>query len=72
MIEGRTDPALIAEEGGSDGGDTGLVHRPATVRNAAGDSVDPNDPATWGKVSRNASCPCGSGRKYKHCHGRLA
>ena len=72
MIEGRTDPALIAEEGGSDGGDTGLVHRPATVRHAAGDSVDPNDPATWGKVSRNASCPCGSGRKYKHCHGRLA
>ena len=30
------------------------------------------DPATWeGKVSRNAPCPCGSGRKYKHCHGQL-
>jgi preprotein translocase subunit SecA len=29
-----------------------------------------DDPATWeGKVSRNAPCPCGSGRKYKHCHG---
>ena len=28
------------------------------------------DPATWGKVARNAPCPCGSGRKYKHCHGR--
>jgi preprotein translocase subunit SecA len=72
MIESRADPARIADEGGSDGGDTGLVHRPATVRHAAGDSVDPEDPATWGKVSRNASCPCGSGRKYKHCHGRLA
>ncbi|MGK6321511.1 preprotein translocase subunit SecA [Sphingomonas sp. DT-51] len=28
------------------------------------------DPAGWeGQVSRNAPCPCGSGRKYKHCHG---
>jgi preprotein translocase subunit SecA len=33
--------------------------------------VDPNDPATWGKISRNAPCPCGSGKKYKHCHGRV-
>jgi preprotein translocase subunit SecA len=32
----------------------------------------PNDPATWGKVGRNEACPCGSGKKYKHCHGRLA
>ena len=32
----------------------------------------PNNPATWGKVPRNAPCPCGSGKKYKHCHGRLA
>jgi preprotein translocase subunit SecA len=34
--------------------------------------VDPADPGTWGKVSRNAPCPCGSGRKYKQCHGRIA
>ena len=34
-------------------------------------AVDPNDPATWGKVQRNAPCPCGSGRKFKHCHGAL-
>jgi preprotein translocase subunit SecA len=27
------------------------------------------DPATWGKVQRNAPCPCGSGKKFKHCHG---
>jgi preprotein translocase subunit SecA len=31
--------------------------------------VNPNDPATWGKVSRNAPCPCGSGKKFKQCHG---
>ncbi|MBO4225518.1 preprotein translocase subunit SecA [Bradyrhizobium neotropicale] len=33
---------------------------------------DPNNPATWGKVGRNEDCPCGSGKKYKHCHGRYA
>ncbi|MBX3525953.1 MAG: preprotein translocase subunit SecA [Rhodoblastus sp.] len=32
---------------------------------------DPNDPSSWGKVSRNEACPCGSGKKYKHCHGAL-
>ena len=30
---------------------------------------DPKDPTTWGKVGRNELCPCGSGKKYKHCHG---
>jgi preprotein translocase subunit SecA len=31
--------------------------------------VQENDPSTWGRVSRNAPCPCGSGKKFKHCHG---
>lgn len=35
------------------------------------DAVDPNDPSTWHNAGRNAPCPCGSGKKYKHCHGRL-
>lgn len=30
---------------------------------------DPEDQSTWGKVGRNEACPCGSGKKYKHCHG---
>jgi preprotein translocase subunit SecA len=34
-------------------------------------AVDPNNPKTWERVQRNAPCPCGSGRKYKHCHGAL-
>jgi len=34
--------------------------------------IDPKDPNTWGKVSRNEPCPCGSGLKYKHCHGKIA
>jgi preprotein translocase subunit SecA len=33
---------------------------------------NPNDPRSWGKVGRNETCPCGSGKKYKHCHGRFA
>ncbi len=32
---------------------------------------DVNDPTTWGKIGRNAPCPCGSGKKYKHCHGAV-
>jgi preprotein translocase subunit SecA len=31
---------------------------------------NPNDPSSWGKVGRNEACPCGSGKKFKHCHGR--
>ena len=40
-------------------------------RYAKDGEIDPNDPSTWGKVSRNAPCPCGSGKKYKHCHGAI-
>ena len=32
----------------------------------------PTIPTSWGKVGRNEVCPCGSGKKYKHCHGRFA
>ncbi len=35
-------------------------------------ATDPNDPDTWGRTKRNAPCPCGSGKKYKHCHGAVA
>ncbi len=41
---------------------------------ASGDALpgfDENDPSTWGNPSRNDPCPCGSGKKFKHCHGRL-
>ena len=47
--------------------------QPARVTRAAAaaSAIDPLNPATWGKVQRNAPCPCGSGKKYKHCHGRF-
>jgi len=46
-------------------GRNGLGAQGATVR-------DPRNPTSWGKVGRNEPCPCGSGKKYKHCHGRYA
>ena len=58
-------PSLDGETG--DAGGTETVSRivPAEERN-------PEDPSTWGKVARNEACPCGSGKKYKHCHGAYA
>jgi preprotein translocase subunit SecA len=50
---------------GGRGGATPLRNR------AKPTDVDPNNPDSWGKVSRNAPCPCGSGKKFKHCHGAL-
>ncbi|MDX2264282.1 MAG: preprotein translocase subunit SecA [Hyphomicrobiales bacterium] len=43
----------------------------ATRSRTTQSATDPADPSTWGKVARNAACPCGSGKKYKHCHGAL-
>lgn len=40
----------------------------STMANAGSES-DPDHPESWGKVGRNEPCPCGSGKKYKHCHG---
>lgn len=35
-------------------------------------ALNPDDPSTWGKTQRNAVCPCGSGKKFKHCHGQVS
>ena len=46
---------------------------PARSRKASqAQGPNPADPSTWGKVQRNALCPCGSGKKYKHCHGAFS
>jgi preprotein translocase subunit SecA len=57
---GENQLALAGPYGDDDG-----TSRQAEARN-------PSDPSTWGKVGRNEPCPCGSGKKYKHCHGRFA
>ena len=45
--------------------------QPAAVDQPAVGFVE-DDPSTWGNPGRNEKCPCGSGKKFKHCHGRLA
>jgi preprotein translocase subunit SecA len=62
----RDDPAFDPADPDGGGG-VATLHRPRTGKVA----VDPNNPSTWGKVARNAPCPCGSGKKFKHCHGRV-
>ena len=47
------------------------INKNQTVKNKTKDTeIDPNNPSTWGKVGRNEMCPCGSGKKYKNCHGK--
>ena len=43
----------------------------AVAAGAALAGFDEADPSTWGSPSRNDPCPCGSGEKFKHCHGKL-
>jgi preprotein translocase subunit SecA len=68
LLETRIDPLTGEDQmqpGDAPRGQRTVINRPRDV------AVDPNAPATWGKVPRNAPCPCGSGRKFKHCHGAL-
>ena len=64
--ESRNDPALM--------GSNSLHHAQENKVQPFPEKkeFDKNDPTTWGKVPRNAPCPCGSGKKYKHCHGKVA
>lgn len=54
------------------GGETALLVRQDQNAIVAPENRDPKNPATWGKIGRNEACPCGSGKKYKHCHGAFA
>lgn len=68
MTETRTDPAL---QGSTDNSEGASDNATVTNRQAQG-ALNPEDPSTWGRVPRNAPCPCGSGKKYKHCHGKAS
>ncbi|MEO3389331.1 preprotein translocase subunit SecA [Mesorhizobium sp. CAU 1741] len=63
---------IDATTGEDDFGDGELAVAPADARIVPAEDRDPADPSTWGKVGRNEACPCGSGKKYKHCHGTFA
>jgi preprotein translocase subunit SecA len=69
MRESHPEPALVGA-GADDGPERGGAQaaRSMPTRRPA---LDRSDPATWTGVSRNAPCPCGSGKKYKYCHGKM-
>jgi preprotein translocase subunit SecA len=73
MFENHPDPAMAGAMGERElemaGAEMPMRVTAMPVRN---DEVDPRDPSTWAATPRNAPCPCGSGKKYKHCHGRVA
>jgi preprotein translocase subunit SecA len=60
MSETRDDPAWA---GALQDGDTAVAVAPPPGAQAAA--------SPWAKTPRNAPCPCGSGKKFKHCHGRV-
>ena len=66
MFEGRNDPAMANVP------NPDIEHQDTVVKNKPSEQLNPGDPSTWGKVGRNNPCPCGSGKKYKHCHGTFA
>ncbi len=70
MMESHAEPMSALS------GDLALAEPPVapsvvTVAPNRTPAVDPHDESTWAGTPRNAMCPCGSGKKYKHCHGRL-
>ena len=70
MTESHIDPRTgINDAQGDDGPPVAPRVAPTQRRTSA--PPDPNRPETWGRVPRNAPCPCGSGKKYKHCHGAV-
>jgi preprotein translocase subunit SecA len=68
---GGTKPARARKSGAGSKAASGAKGASA-AKAAPAAAVSPADPSTWGKVQRNALCPCGSGKKYKHCHGTFS
>ncbi|MFC3050614.1 preprotein translocase subunit SecA [Kordiimonas pumila] len=66
----QVDPAMLEPEAPVIGEAQHLD--PLTGENEAGQRFNPHDTSTWDSVPRNAPCPCGSGEKFKHCHGDVA
>jgi preprotein translocase subunit SecA len=72
MQETRRDPALAGEPEMAMAGGGAALRPAAPMRRAApAGAAASADPGTWARTPRNAPCPCGSGKKYKHCHGKL-
>ncbi|WP_425046871.1 preprotein translocase subunit SecA [Primorskyibacter sp. S87] len=66
--QGGTPPSADAEAAGSQP----EAQTEAQPETPPAEGFVEDDPSTWGNPGRNDKCPCGSGKKFKHCHGRLA
>ena len=65
-------PQMEAHKLNPSTGEDEMAMASAALATVAPADRDPNNPATWGKIGRNEDCPCGSGKKFKHCHGKYA
>jgi preprotein translocase subunit SecA len=63
-------PEMEAHKMNPNTGEDEMAFASASLVPVSAADRDPDNPATWGKVGRNEDCPCGSGKKFKHCHGR--
>ena len=74
LVQGREAPAAAFAGAGAGATAGALDEMPDhwTFYEPLGRHLDPQDPGTWGKVPRNAACPCGTAKKFKHCHGRAS
>ena len=65
-------PQMEAHKLNPNTGEDEMAFAQAALAPVPASQRDPQNPATWGKVGRNEDCPCGSGKKFKHCHGKFA
>jgi preprotein translocase subunit SecA len=72
MIESHPAPVHLIGDTANDGSNVALAEPAAqiAVQPYRAEAIDPNRPETWAATPRNALCPCGSGKKYKYCHGK--
>ncbi len=65
-------PAVAAPPPAAPVAPVGPIAAAGPIATAGQEGFVESDPTTWGNPARNDACPCGSGDKFKHCHGKLA
>jgi preprotein translocase subunit SecA len=73
MFESHPAPEHLIGDATHDGSGVALAEPPpqTLVQPYRAEAIDPDRPETWSATPRNALCPCGSGKKYKYCHGKI-
>ncbi|WP_435673784.1 SEC-C metal-binding domain-containing protein [Neptunicoccus cionae] len=71
QMQAEAQAAQAAQAAAAPASTTEPAAQPQQEPAAAAVAFDENDESTWGTPGRNSPCPCGSGKKFKHCHGSL-